>query len=393
MKVLYYCKTINSSHGGRTHAREFYAALKKVVGADSVHSYYELEDINDENISSENRHLRLWWLPFKLRTFLRLLIVNKNHTQEICKKLNEKECDVLLLRHETIRIDYKYIKENHPNIKIAVELNTIFANESFSNYIAKKIIHNIEFKQFATVDKIFPVSSTLKQALIIGGISANKITTNPNGVDLDRFNPGLMEDKIRFRNLYRIPTDKFVVGYVGGMEPYRRLPEFINQYLSIEKNIGEKLHLFVVGDGHDFTAIENKLKEGLDRGKFTLLGWQDHSDVPKIMATFDLSIMPYTLDYCSPLKLFEYLAMKLPTIGPDTISVHELFEDGVDLFINKLGDSNNGGSIADQICLLVEDTDKRVFIANNGYKKVVEGLTWEANALRVVESIKDSGSC
>ena len=82
----------------------------------------------------------------------------------------------------------------------------------------------------------------------------------------------------------------------------------------------------------------------------------------------------------SPGKLFEYLAVGLPTIGPDTPAVREVFEDGVHLRLA----SQDGSDLAWIIEAMKADPAARDQLAQAGRRLVVNEYTWEKNAERVV---------
>lgn len=387
LNILYLCKTINSRHGGRTHAREFFAALHHMEGVDIVDSYYELEDDSNKQGLNKKKRSKLWWLPARVQTFLRMMLVQRKRTDDISRRLASRKYDVLLVRHETGRIDFAELKHRHPKVKIAIELNAILSDEQFNSVLVRNIAKLFEFKQFRQVDKIFPVSSALRQSLLDAGVAMEKIVVNPNGVDVNRFNSGLLTQRAALRRRYGISEDKFVIGYVGGMEQFRRLPEFVRTYSLLANDASrERLFLFMVGDGQDFSAVEAELGQVCPEGSYRQLGWQNHNDVPNIMATFDLAVMPYTLDYCSPLKLFEYMAMGLPTIGPDTPSVRELFRDGEHLWLNPQN-TDAPDHLVGLIERLVDDSKQRANIAEKGCLWVKENYTWCANAERVVKQL------
>jgi len=388
LKVLYLCHTINSRHGGRTHAREFYAALNAVEGVESVDSFYELEEGLPKPQPSEKRLTAMSWLPSSLRAFLRMTVMHPRRTEEVSRKLAAQNYDLLIVRNESVRIDFAELKRCHPTVKIVIEVNAILSDEHFKYKMARALPRWLELKQFNYVDKVFPVSSVLKQLLIDAGISENKIVVNPNGVDVRRFNSGLLSRRAELRKRYEIPEDRFVIGYLGGMEQFRRLSELVKSY-SLLAN-GDKqgeLFLFMVGDGQDFSIVEAELNQTCPKGSYRQLGWQDNSHVPEIMATFDLAIMPYTLDYCSPLKLFEYMSMGLPTIGPDTPSVRELFRDGEHLWLaQKSADKPN--DLAEFMSEIIGDSARLRSVAEKGCNWVREHYTWDANAARVIQGVQ-----
>ena len=66
--------------------------------------------------------------------------------------------------------------------------------------------------------RIFVVSEVERQNLLQAGIEPEKIIVNPNGVDVDKFKPGIGGDEAR-RELGLTP-DEIVVGFVGTFGPW-----------------------------------------------------------------------------------------------------------------------------------------------------------------------------
>ena len=188
------------------------------------------------------------------------------------------------------------------------------------------------------------------------------------------------------RDDYGIPENAFVIGYVGGMETFRRLPEVIGYFASLRQIAGEDYYFMIVGDGKDMSSVKAAIEADHDAlgDSVKLAGWKEQAELPRFLRTFDLAIFPFTNDYCSPLKLFEYLGAGIPTIGPDTSAVREVFDDGVHLRLVK----QDGSDFISTILDMREDPLLRTRLANNGRKLVLRVYTWETNAERVIEHIQ-----
>ncbi len=387
MKILYVCETINAQHGGRTHAREFFSALKNSEEVDQVESFYTLEDHESQSQELIEKKASLK-LPRFIYNFLKMTIMHPNRTMHISKTIAEIGCDALIVRNEVIRVNYQEIKSRFPDLKIGIEFNAVLSEELFVNRLLRWLPRYLEFRQLHHVDKVFPVSSLLRESMELFGVPSEKVIVNPNGVDVSRFDPRLLSRKQILRERYGIPDSTFVIGYVGGMEKFRYLPDLVEAFaILLDKvNLGN-VFLFMVGDGEQAPQVKSKLLALCDEKNYLQLGWQSHEDVPNIMATFDLAVMPYTQDYCSPLKLFEYMAMGLPTLGPDTDSVRELFEDGEHLWLVDQSPENHQ-QLANQIHALMKDQDNMAAVAKQGSDYVRQHFTWEANAKRVVDALK-----
>ena len=85
----------------------------------------------------------------------------------------------------------------------------------------------------------------------------------------------------------------------------------------------DDIHFLIIGDGTDMPGVQAAIEADRDvlEDAVKCFGWLEYSEVPKHLATFDLAIFPFTNAYCCPLKLFEFLAAGVPTIGPETPAV------------------------------------------------------------------------
>jgi glycosyltransferase involved in cell wall biosynthesis len=170
------------------------------------------------------------------------------------------------------------------------------------------------------------------------------------------------------------------------MEPFRRLPEVIG-YISELRDAGKSdVYLLLVGDGQDMHEIQRVIEVSSASLKKSVkcVGWVEHSEISKYLSALDLAVFPFTNDYCSPLKLFEYLGAGLPTIGPKTSAVTEVFEDSVHLKLIEQDGSNFKSAVLE----LKDNEDLRTQLAHNGQQLVLENYTWEKNAERVLEHVE-----
>jgi glycosyltransferase involved in cell wall biosynthesis len=221
------------------------------------------------------------------------------------------------------------------------------------------------------------------------GIEKERILVNPNGVNTKLFNGINKSDRNIVRAELGIPEKAFVLGYMGGMEGFRRLPEMIEAVADLRRSGQDDLYLLIIGNGSHGPLVTQTIQENQDSldGWVSCLGRQPYEQIPFLMAAFDLAIFPFTNPYCSPLKLFEYLAMGLPTIGPDTPAVRKIFEDGKHLLLV----SQSGSDFKEAIVTLKNSPDLRSRIAMNGREKVLNSYTWVQNAKRVLNHAKKFG--
>ena len=385
MKVLYYCPEYYCRHGGRTHARGFFGALKRLSSVSLSVLYPGAAP--QGNLQSEHgrqiSHDKLWFLPLTARQIVRFFKPKRELTKALIGELTANGCNVLIIRTGVKLPTIRKIKKACPDTTICLEINSAYFDESFHTLPLRSIFQKWEVMRFNRADTIVVVSSYLKTYLEKRGIAAEKILVNQNGVNAEAIDLTGVQD---VREDYGIPANAFVIGYIGGMETFRRLPEVISYIAGLRRSGDDDIYFMMVGDGMDMPAVKAAIeaeREILD-GAVKLAGWQEQSELPKFMKIFDLAIFPFTNDYCSPLKLFEYLGAGIAAIGPDTSAVREVFEDGVHLRLVK----QDGSDFISTLLEMKADPQLRSQLGNDGQYLVLNEYTWVKNAERVIGHIQ-----
>ena len=382
MKVLYYCQEYYCNYGARTHAREFFSAFSKLPEVSCIEVFPKRNGGNHKRREKGRGKLRL--LPSRFRRLMYFFIPGFKGTQELIEIIARGEFDCLLMRPGT-RILLKRIKKEFPDLVICLEINGFASDEFFRNPLLRYLGRTLEFNRIRSADCCVVVSSFLRNAIARRCFNNEKILVNPNGVNPDIFIGADKFDRQAIRSKYNIPQKAFVVGYVGGMEPFRKLPEMIHMIARLRADGGSDLFLLLVGDGKEMPSIKKVIRENehtLD-GYISCLGWQAYEKVPELMSIFDIALFPFTAPYCSPLKLFEYLAMGIPTIGPDVPAIRGVLENEKHLLLV----SQDGSDLRNVIIKLKNFEKLRTALASSGRRHVLDNFTWNQNAQRVYSHI------
>jgi glycosyltransferase involved in cell wall biosynthesis len=389
MRILYFCEEYFWNHGGRTHAREFFSALKQSpeVTYASVLSRFRNDNAQtNESTFGKKQSGKFGFLPTNLHRFVGFLRPRTNLAEKIKKRIEQEKIDVLIVRSGIWNIPYSKIKKACPNLIVCIEINDFLFDEHFHNIWFRPFWLHLEIRLLSHADCFTVVSSNLKDHLLNHRIEEARVLVNPNGVNGSIFSGIEDRFKSRVRSRFGIPHKAFVLGYVGGMEPFRKIPEMVDAVADLRRNGEDDLFLFIIGDGVDRSLVRETLRKNDDvlHGWVACPGWQPYETVPALMTVFDLAIFPFTNPYCSPLKLFEYLAMGLPSIGPDVPAVREVFEHGKHLYLV----SQDGSNFKDAILELKRTPELRQRLALNGQKKVLTTYTWSNNVKRILMHIK-----
>lgn len=386
MKVLYYCPEYYCLHGGRTHARGFFSALQNLPSVSECHLLPKATTVGETGsgiFKDAEKKSKLWFLPLTTRKIVQFFIPRKRLTKEVINEINTLGCNVLVIRTGSRQPLVSMIKKACPQTTVCLEVNSAYFDEQLPHLHLKPVFQQWEVNRFRQADAVAVVSSYLKDYLLKRGIPADKIIVNQNGVNTEVISLDAAPD---VRELLGIPRDAFVVGYIGGMETFRRLPEVVRHIAALRRAGHRSVYLLMIGDGSDMPRVKEAVvgeREALENAVI-LTGWVPHAEVAGYLATFDLAIFPFTNDYCSPLKLFEYLGVGLPTLGPDTSAVREVFQDDVHMKLVK----QDGSDFVEKIIEIKNDPELRSRLGRTGQKLVLEEYTWDKNAQRLIEYIQ-----
>jgi glycosyltransferase involved in cell wall biosynthesis len=386
MRVLYYCPEYYCRHGGRTHARGFFEALRGLSSITRAFLYPNVAPSrnNQRKPGQQVSRGKLWFLPPTVRQIVYFFLPKHELTQTLINELTANSCNVLIIRTGFKQPIIRKIKKACPNSTICLEINSAYFDESFPGLPLRSIFQKWEVTRFKHADAVVVVSSYLKNYLKDRGIPSRKILVNQNGVDTEAIDLTGVQD---IKEDYDIPANAYVIGYIGGMETFRRLPEVIGYFAELRRTGGDDSYFLIVGDGQDMPAVKAAIEanRSILGDVVKLAGWQVQSELPRFLKAFDLAIFPFTNDYCSPLKLFEYLGAGIPTIGPDTSAVREVFENGVHLRMVK----QDGSNFVDTVLEIKANPQHGIELSNNGRRLVLNEYTWRKNAERTIKHIEN----
>ncbi|HET9147544.1 MAG TPA: glycosyltransferase, partial [Acetobacteraceae bacterium] len=109
--------------------------------------------------------------------------------------------------------------------------------------------------------------------------------------------------------------------------------------------------------------------------------------VPGLLAGFDIALQPRSVDYASPLKLFEYMAAGCAIVAPDQPNIREILTHGRTAL---LFDPDEPGALWQAVARLADDAELRERLGRAARAEIeARDLTWDGNARRVAEWAAD----
>jgi glycosyltransferase involved in cell wall biosynthesis len=115
----------------------------------------------------------------------------------------------------------------------------------------------------------------------------------------------------------------------------------------------------------------------------TITGIVGRDQVAAHVAAFDIALQPAVVDYASPLKLFEYMALGRPVVAPAQPNIMEVLTNEEDAILFDPRDPRGLACAVERLC---RDAGLRRRIGDAARRTIQSRrLTWADNAKRVTE--------
>jgi glycosyltransferase involved in cell wall biosynthesis len=150
------------------------------------------------------------------------------------------------------------------------------------------------------------------------GLSPERVTSVPTGIDTERFVPG---DREGARRLTGLPSGRRLVGIVATLRSWKGHRYLIEAIKGMTSDIG----LVIVGDGPQRANIERQIRElGLSE-RVWLAGNQ--KDVRPWLQSFDVFVLPSYANEGVPQALVQAMLCGLPCVTTSVGSIGEIARD------------------------------------------------------------------
>lgn len=180
------------------------------------------------------------------------------------------------------------------------------------------------------VDACVAISRDLVDEFRAGGIEPQRIFHQPNGVDVERFQPAAPDERARMRASLGLPATQPVVLFVGVLDPRKNIRWLAEQWVAHDAFGTGALLLAVGPQGRDDP-------EGLLRGHLAALAQANpdcfalhdfRADVTPYYRCADALVLPSSKEGL-PNVVLEAMAAGLPCVAACASGSRELIDDGV----------------------------------------------------------------
>lgn len=294
---------------------------------------------------------------------------------KIRKAIENSRPDLVYLRNPLL---LKQVEGCGVRVILELHNSVLHQGSSYLDHFWK--FHLIKSSADCHIHKIVCISDALMKYWAGLGISSKKLITAHDGVDQYMFLDSM--SKPIAREALNLPLDPVIVSYIGRLYEDRKIEYIIELARSFKD-----LHFVVVG-GPDYQA--DKYRElakhrGLSNIVFT--GQILHRDTPAYMFASDILLALWsaevpTINYCSPLKVFEYMASGRTILAHGFPTIKEVLQHDINAIIVE------PESLDDLQMKLQYALDRDVSsLGENARRSVFEHYTWDKRAQYILESL------
>jgi glycosyltransferase involved in cell wall biosynthesis len=264
----------------------------------------------------------------------------------------------------------------------------IFESHSFkmhhnlllNTYLKNQFLHFVNSNYLI---KIVTISKGLQKTWIEAGIPPKKLLVLHDAICEDEFIEN--RDMLFERKKLNLPLDRKLVVYAGSLYKNRGIENII-ELAKLNKN-----PYFVVVGGPESQRIKyEKMAKNKNIKNILFTGYVSHQKVLSYLFSSDILLMIWTnkvktINYCSPLKVFEYMASGKIIIGYKFPTINEILTNNENAFLVPPGSVNELNFVL-QKALKLEYPNAMVEKAR---KLVFENYTWKIRAKKIIKEINN----
>lgn len=272
------------------------------------------------------------------------------------------------------KADIIYIRDRFLLPLSLIKKNVIFEVHTFpSNYFLYRFL-------FGRARKLVVITQKLKDLFAEKGIGTQKISVAPDGVDIAGFNIDV--DSRRAREKLGLPQNKKIALYTGHLYEWKGA----DVMLGAARLLTDHLFVFVGGTEKDIVNFK-KMATGMTN--ILIAGHKPHQEIPFWLKAADVLVLPnsgkeeISKYWTSPIKMFEYMAAKVPIVASDLPSIGEILNEGNAVLVEP----DNSVALAKGIEEIMKNKTFAEQMANRAFNDV-QKYTWDNRAAKILDSFR-----
>src|SRR6266849_3353493 len=169
------------------------------------------------------------------------------------------------------------------------------------------LLERFESLNLSAAARIFVVSEVERRNLLRAGVPEEKIVVNPNGVDTEKFRPGVGGAAVRSE--LGVAENEMLAGFVGTFGPWHGVLTLAEAIKLLPDD--EDVRFLLVGAGRLRDEVQRIVRSAGKGERVIFAGHVEHERVPALLDACDILLSPHVpLEdgsefFGSPTKLFE----------------------------------------------------------------------------------------
>ncbi|MEK8024407.1 MAG: hypothetical protein RLY78_1399 [Pseudomonadota bacterium] len=378
MKILYHHRTA-SKDGQAVHIEEMIHALRELghevrVVAPAAADAAAAAPMGQDLGWVHKLRQRLPGAVYELLELAYTLVAYRR----LAAAAREFQPDVIYERYNLFLLAGVMLKKRL-GVPLLLEVNAPLVHErsKFGGLKLLPLARWAEGSAWRGADAVLPVTRVLARYVTAYRVPEDHIEVIPNGINEAHFAQAPSPEEAKARLGW---PGALVLGFTGFVRDWHGVDKVVRWMATPAAPAHARL--LIVGDGParpDLEALARELGLG-ERVRFT--GVIDRDAVPAHVAAFDIALQPAVVDYASPLKLFEYLALGKAVVAPRQPNLEEVLRDGDNALMFE---PDRPGALEDALRRLCDDAGLRQRISERALASITrQRLTWQGNAQRVV---------
>jgi glycosyltransferase involved in cell wall biosynthesis len=227
------------------------------------------------------------------------------------------------------------------------------------------------------MDRVVCVSEGQAVKVRRAGVAEARIRVIHNAIRSERFTQPAVEQRALLQGLFPGPWSR-LVGAAGRLSPEKGFDVLVEAAVHLART-DNATGFVLFGEGALREALQRRIAQAGLTDRFVLPGFR--ADLDALIPTFDVLALPsYTEGL--PNVVLEAFAAAVPVVATAVGGTPELVEDGTSGYLVPSGDP---AALAEKLCAVLADENRRRAMGEAGRRCVQESFTFAAQAQRYQE--------
>lgn len=209
------------------------------------------------------------------------------------------------------------------------------------------------------------------------GLPGERIVVVPNGAVPSA--PLGRDERSAIRRELGLGERELAVVFAGSFHRWHGLPLLLDAVAELGRRAQVRLVMFGEGPERD-PALARARALGIGH-LVRAPGAVEHGRLRRLLAAFDVGVLPASNDYGEPMKLYDYAAAGLAIVAPEIRTVKDLVEDGRGGLLFTPGSSH---ALALALARAARDEGLRRRLGEQARTRLAREASWRARAARLI---------